>query len=492
MSLIGIDVGSSAVKVAAYSDEGELLGVESNGLTPLHPQPGWWEQDPEEIWQATSRGMRRLMATDALRRDPPKAMAVSASGRENFLADAQGKPLANGVMGADVRGESFEQSPDGAERPEPWTLSCGHLRERMDPVFRYLWWAEHHPELVEQAHYFLGWHDFLTLRISGRDVTDASQAGRWALWDLERVDWVPERVEDFDIDPQILPEVLPWGELIGEVRPEVAQEWGLPPGVKLANGSMDLNCCALGIGVTAVGTVCMVSGSYENLLIPTADPPTSSMLLRGLSVTPHPGETGLSIFAICPTGNAVLNWARDRLGLSIEGLNEKLQESDAGPSPVTAVPYLSGSMLYWEDGRKARGALLGLTLATTEEEMAKAFMESIAYDHVNTLSLLEEEGVPVNRFRATGGGTRSAWWTQLKADLTGVPIEVVDQPEPGTLGAALLAALATGVIDDLEEAALAFAGTAGVYEPDLERAALYGERIEYYRKTVSTLLEALY
>lgn len=492
MSLIGIDVGSSAVKVAAYSEEGQLLGVESNVLTPLHPRTGWWEQDPEEIWKATSRGVHQLVTTEALRRDPPKAMAISASGRENFLADADGNPLANGVMGADVRGESFEQPLAGEPVPEPWTLSCGHLRERMDPVFRYRWWAKHRPELVAQARYFLGWHDFLTLRISGRDVTDHSQAGRWAVWDLESADWVPARIEQFDIDPDMLPEVLPWGELIGDVRPTVAEQWGLPPGVKLANGAMDLNCCALGIGVTVLGAACMVSGSYENLLIPTANFPTSSMLLRGLSVTPHPSETGLSIFAVCPTGNVVLNWARDRLGLSIEELNEWLHQSDDGPSPVTAVPYLSGSMLYWEDGRKARGALLGLTLATMGEDIIKAFMESIAYDHVNTLSLLEEEGVPVSRFRATGGGTRSTWWTQLKSDLTGVPIEVVDQPEPGTLGAALLAALAIGVIDGVEESALAFAGTAGVYEPDARRATLHGERLDYYRKSVRTLLEELY
>lgn len=492
MSLIGIDVGSSAVKVAAYSEEGQLLGVQSNALTPLHPRAGWWEQDPEEIWEATSRGVRQLAATEALRRDPPKAIAISASGRENFLADADGNPLTNGVMGADVRGESFEQPPAGEPVPEPWTLSCGHPRERMDPVFRYRWWAKHRPDLVAQARYFLGWHDFLTLRISGRDVTDPSQSGLWAVWDLESANWVPERIEQFDIDPDMLPEVLPWGELIGDVRPAVAEEWGLPPGVKLANGALDLNCCALGVGVTAVETACMVSGSYENLLIPTADFPTSPMLQRGLSVNPHPSKTGLAIFAVCPTGNMVLNWARDRLGLSIEELNETLQQCGDGPSPVTAVPYLSGSMLYWQDGRKARGALIGLTLATTGEDIVKAFMESIAYDHVNTLSLLEEEGVPVSRFRATGGGTRSSWWTQLKSDLTGVPIEIVDQPEPGTLGAALLAALAIGAISDLGEAALAFAGTASLYQPNPQRAALYHERLDYYRKSVRTLLTELY
>ncbi|MBZ0309850.1 MAG: hypothetical protein K8I82_27545, partial [Anaerolineae bacterium] len=221
MSLVGIDVGSSGVKVAAYNGEGKLLGLAHRDLTPLHPHPGWWEQAAEEIWQATSFGMRELMAQDALRHDPPTAIAISASGRENFLSDANGKPLAHGVMGADVRGAEFEVVPAGSPVPESWTLSCGHLRERMDPLFRLLWWDKHHHELMESARYFLGWHDFLTLRMSGRDVTDRSQAGRWAIWDLETADWSPERLEKFGINPDILPEVLPWGELIGEVLPEV-------------------------------------------------------------------------------------------------------------------------------------------------------------------------------------------------------------------------------------------------------------------------------
>jgi xylulokinase len=93
VSLIGIDVGTSAVKAAAYSLDGDLLAVTSQDLTPQHPQPGWWEQDPEEVWQATLSNLRSLTGTDAVRRAPPVAMAISASGRENFPVDGDGLPL---------------------------------------------------------------------------------------------------------------------------------------------------------------------------------------------------------------------------------------------------------------------------------------------------------------------------------------------------------------------------------------------------------------
>lgn len=492
MSLVGIDVGSSSVKVAAYSEDGVRLAVATNNLTGLHPKPGSWEQDAEEVWQATSLGMRELTASDALRRDPPKAIAISASGRENLLADADGNPLTHGVMGADTRGAEFEVAPEGVPVPEPWCLSCGHLRERMDPVFRLMWWRKYHPEIVAQAKYFLGWHDYLVMRISGRIATDRSTASRYLVYDLDTHDWAPDRLSEYEIDAGFLPEVLPWPTVIGDVRPQVARDWGLPAEVQLALGAHDVNCAALGAGVSEIGTACLISGSYENLLVMTGDPPTANMLLRGLSVMPHPGKAARSALAVCPTGNAVLNWARDLVAVSIGEVERELQVGHPGPSHVLAVPYLSGSMVYWEEGRKAKGALIGLTLATSQADVVKAFMESIAYDHVNTLSLLSEEGVRVDRIRATGGGSRSAWWAQLKSDLTNAPIEVAAQEEAGTLGAAILAGVAIGVYDHPEQVALPFSGTSRVHEPDRKRAVLYRDRLEYYRTTVGTLLRELY
>ncbi len=492
MSLIGIDVGSSSVKIAAYRQDGMLLAVVSNNVTPLHPRPGWWETDPRDVWQATTKGLRELAAMDPLRHDPPKALAISASGRENFPADADGNPLGNNIMGADVRGEEFETPPAGSPVPEPWTLSCGHLRERMDPVFRLLWWRKYHPEVLAQARHYPDWHGFLTLRLCGRNVSERSLVGRWLVYDIKTKTWSPERLAEYSIGPELLPEVLPWGAVIETINRQVAGDLGLPPDLKIVVGGHDLNCAGAGAGASHLGSALLISGSYENMLIPTVEFPTPAMLLRGLSVTPHLGKIERSIYAICPTGNAVLNWARNLVGISLEDQAGQLSKENLDPSPVLALPYLSGAMLYWQGGRKLRGVLLGLTLATTPAEIVQAFMESIAYDNVNTLSLLREEGVSVDHIRATGGGTRSEWWNQLKADMMQVPLEVVTQPEPGTLGAALLAGVGTGVYPELDEASTALAGTSRAFEPNPSRAALHQERLETYRNLVPTLLETTF
>jgi xylulokinase len=492
MSLLGIDVGSSSVKVGAYHENGELIDVARGDVTPLHPQPGWWEQDPDEVWQTTSNLVRSLTRKRVLRRDPPRAVAISASVRENFPADSEGNPLAPCIMAADVRGAEFEVPPRGVTLPEPWSLSCGHMRERMDPFNRLLWWHKNHPDILKRANCFPGWHEFFALRLCGRYVTDCTIAGRWLIYDLKRRGWEMERLSAYEVRQELIPDIAPWGTIIGEVRREVLEDWGIPHPLKMAVGASDINCAALGAGVSTSDETCLVSGSFENLLIPTDNFPTATMLLRGLSVTAHPGASAHAVWAICPTGTAVLNWARNLLNVSIEDLDALLENNGTVPSSVLAIPYLSGAFIYWEGGRRLRGALFGLTLATSQLDIVKAFMESIAYDHVNTLSLLRNEGVDVKYVRAMGGGSRSPWWTQLKTDMMDVPIEVVNQPEPGTRGAALLAGLAVGVFQDITEAARASVGSIRFHEPDPKRAELHAEQLETYRNTVSNTLSTLY
>jgi sugar (pentulose or hexulose) kinase len=132
---------------------------------------------------------------------------------------------------------------------------------------------------------------------------------------------------------------------------------------------------------------------------------------------------------------------------------------------------------------------MGLTLATTGLDVVKAMMESIAYDLHCTVTRFREAGARVGTFRGVGGGIRSEWWTQLKADLTMTPIEVVDQPEPGTLGAALLAGHALGVFSNIEEKASAFAKTSRRFTPNPERVRLYKERMEFYQTLIANMLQ---
>ena len=488
MSLIGIDVGSSSVKVGIYRSNGKPLAHASETLTPRRPEPGWWEIEPEEVWTATLKGLRRALGARAVRRDPPVVMAISASGREAFPLDQNGRPLGPCIMAGDIRGAEFESS-SASRTPMPgWYRTCGHLPERMDPVNRLLWWRQHSPSIAKSMRYFLGWHEFLTLRLVGKAITDKSLAGKWMIYDFTLGGWSPQRLTEFDIDPGMLPSVWPWGEVIGELRPDLASELGVTSTLNIAVGGFDASCATLGTGASGKGIGGLVSGSWEDLIVPTDRPPSEEILNRAMSLGPHPGSGGLAVFALSPNGTVVLDWARNLTGLSLRKLNHDLENSGPQPSTVLAIPHFSGATVPWGHKRESRGTLTGLTLASSSSDVTKALMEGIAYDLCLTFESLRQAGMSIDSLRAAGGGAHSDWWTQLKADLLGVPIEVTHHPEPGTLGAALLAGLAAKIHPALEDGLSRWVSPNRRFEPMSQRANLHRENFEAYRKKSDQLI----
>ena len=212
------------------------------------------------------------------------------------------------------------------------------------------------------------------------------------------------------------------------------------------------------------------------------------MITVGCTFGPHPGTAGSAVLALSPNGTTIVDWARSLLRIPFRKLEAALQASGPQPSPVLAIPHYSGATIPWRNARRSRGSLVGLTLASSKTDVIKALMEGIFFDLLLTMNALRQAGVEIQVLRASGGGTRSDWWMQLKADLSSLPVEVISQPEPGTVGAALLAGLATGTFSTLEEGAKLFITTARRYEPNPARARLYEERLAAYRTTISSLL----
>lgn len=490
MSLIGIDVGSTGTKLTAYNQEGNALGNVYVPHTPHHPFPGTWELDPEEIWNNTANGLRQLAGEESIKDDPPRVIAVCASTREGFPVDAEGKALGPCIMAADTRESGLEESIVSHYTPDTWFSFCGHMPERMDPVCRMLWWEKNHPSIMSKARHFLGWGEFFCLRLTGHAVVDNSHAGRFFVYDFKTHQWSSERLSEFRINRDILPEIRPWGTIVGALRSDVAAALGLKNDVELAVGANDLVCSVLGAGVSQVGTGCMISGSWENLLLPVSSHPQASDLINGgVSIGPYPGKASWMIYCLSPTGNAALNWVRGLVNAKLDEMETSLRSSTKGPGHVIAVPHLSGAITPWIGGSKLRGALLGMTLATSPADVVKAFMESIVYDTHYLIGALRAAGAKIDLLRGVGGGIRSEWWTQLKADLTNTPIETVDQAELGTLGAALLAGQAVRFWDDVEKKAGEFTRASNHYEPDIQRANLYRERMEFYRSLITKWLD---
>ena len=195
---------------------------------------------------------------------------------------------------------------------------------------------------------------------------------------------------------------------------------------------------------------------------------------EGMNVFPHPGPAGFALLVTDPNGMSVVDWARSLLNVSIADLERGLAGEGSGPSSVLADPLFTPPP-HVDAGSGFGGSLAGLTLATTALDVIKALLESIACRFAASLDVLRQHGIVPALVRATGGGAHSAWWMQLHADLTGLPVEVVDQDEPGAFGAALLAGVGVGAYPSLSDAVERLVRVRYRYEPDPSRGARYAD-----------------
>jgi xylulokinase len=483
MSLVGIDIGSSAVKAVAYRESGSVLARAHEAAPSLHPAPGHWEIDADEVWRATVRVVRRLAASPRLRRDPPAAVAVSASGRESFPARADGGALGPCLRTADSRRPEADAASVLPRSRERWIRACGHVPDHMDPTNRLLWWRQTAPRTLERARWFLGWHELASLRLAGRPVVDPALASGFLLFDLAGGGWSADRLAALDLDGRLLPEIVPWGTPLGRVRPSAARELGLPARCQFVVGSWDGSCAAIGSAVVEEGDVLVAVGTWESSVAPVARPDLRRAAASGLAVTPQPSTPARGLWARSPNGTSVVNWARAITRMGLRDLAAGLEKAGPDPSPVLVVPHLSGAPALWPRARDATGSVYGLTLATSPLELVKATMEGVACDLSFAIEALRAAGSPVGRCRVAGGGARSDWWMQLKADLLGIPVEVPRPAEPGTLGAALLAGVGLGVYSSLTEAA----GRVPIgrrFDPDPDRGAAFLPKLRRHRAAV--------
>lgn len=473
MSLIGIDLGSSNVKAAAYALDGTPLASALRSVPTHRTDAGHSEIDVFDSREAFISSLSELMAQPGLRKDPPVAISFSSSGREVFPVAADGTPLGPCLMTADTRGDEVAAETASRRSPEEWFRLAGHVPRRMDPVNRALWWRKTHPDVAAKTRWFMNWHEYYAHLLTGRPVVDWSDAGAWAVYDVAAGNWSPERIAEVGIDPQWMPEVQPNAAPIGPVDSRVATEFGLPQDTLIVTGAWDAFAAAVGSGGVDPGAVSLACGTWHSFTAPVEPGWPAELVSEGMNICPHPGPTGFGILSTNPNGTGVIDWARNVLKMSIPVLERGLAGAGRGPSSVATdaalipLPHLSGAA--------GGGATFsGLTLATTGVDLVRALLEAIACEFALTIERLRGHGVETQLVRATGGGARLAWWLQLHADVCGVPVEIVDQDEPGAFGAAILAGVGAGVYPSVSAAVDRLVRVSRRFDPDPQRGAMYG------------------
>lgn len=471
MSLIGIDLGSSNIKVGAYSEDGNLLASARRSVPTSHSQEGHSEIDVRQSREAFDSALGEVAKHAELRRDPPLAVSFSSSGREVFPVAADGTPLGPCLMTADLRGDDVAAATAARRPPEEWFRLAGHVPRRMDPVNRALWWRKTYPDVAAKARWFMNWHEYYSLLLTGKPVVDWSDAGAWATYDVATAGWSPQRIDETGIDQRWLPDIQPNASPIGSIDESVARRHGLPSHTLVVTGAWDAFAAAVGGGGIDPGVVSLTCGTWHSFTAPIERGWPEALVHEGMNICPHPGPTGFGLLHTNPNGTTVIDWARELLNMPISELEEGLAKAPAEPSNVyadaalTPLPHASGS---------DRGAIFsGFTLATTRIDFVRALLESIACEFAATIGRLRDRGLDTTLVRATGGGSKLTWWMQLHADVCGIPFEVVAQDEPGAFGAALLAGVGAGVYPSVSTAVERLVQVSRRFEPDRARGTKY-------------------
>jgi len=472
--LIGLDVGTTAVKGVAIAHDGTVLARAEAGYPLSTPRPGWAEQDPEDWWRATVAVLERL-AADA---GTPAGIGLSGQMHGLVALDAAERVLRPAILWNDQRtGAECREIEDtiGLERLIALTGN------RALPGFtapKLLWLRRHEPDVYARIAQICLPKDYVRLRLTGEHATDVSDASGTLLLDVAARAWSAQVLDALELDHAWLPAALESPVASGVTSADAVA--GLAAGIPVAAGGGDQAAGAVGVGVDRPGPVSVVLG-------------TSGVVFAALERYAADAEGRVHAFchAVPDVWHAMgvmlsaagsLRWFRDTAapGVSYEALTAAAEPWPPGAEGLTFLPYLAGERTPHADP-DARGAFVGLSVRHDRGALARAVLEGVAFGLRDSLDLLVAIGVAPEFGRVSGGGARSQLWLEIVASMLELPLERVAVDEGAAFGAALLGGVAAGVWDDVHAAVAATVKPGAPVEPLPGLVDAYREQREVYR-----------
>lgn len=481
---VGIDLGTSAVKVLVQDDRGRALAKASRPYPTLSPRPGWSEQSPADWWSATCEAIREAVAASGA-----CIVSVGLSGQLNGFVrlDAGGEPLGPAVIWLDLRGEEEARALLATGDPDVEGLTGNEL-SAICVLPKLAWFARHRPAELSAARHIVLAKDWILFRLTGEIATDPSDAGSTAMATPDGTAWQPALVEHAGITFDRLPPIRASVEVAGYITPSAAKATGLPSSIPVATGAGDVTALAVGCGIVAPGRVAITLGTAGHVVAEAAT--AAHVKGRGLWRIPHalPGQALL--LGLIMSGGLSLGWLRGVLAAGGAPPDFACLETLAAAVPpgargVTFLPFLEGAATPHRRP-DARGAFLGLSSSHDAGEMVRAVMEGVAFNAVECIEALEAAGAETAEIRLAEGGAQSPLWCAILADVLARPVCLIEERDTSAAGAALLgrAAVEQAPLREIADSACVISKR---FEPSPERG-MTEVAIDAYRKRVAMLL----
>jgi xylulokinase len=494
MSLMGLDIGTTGAKATIFSEDGGILAGAYREYPLVHPQPGWSEIVPMQVWGLVREAVGEAAA--AIPGDPVKAFAISTMGEAAVPVGPDGRVLGNSIITFDNRASDlFERWLAGVERAEIMRIS-GQPPCQMFTLAKLMWIKQHQPDLYRRMARYPCFGDFAHMMMGLDARIDYSMAARTMAFDIRRKQWSEQVLGWADVRPDLFTPAAPTGTPVGELDRKAAGELGLSRGCLVVVGSHDQPAGALGCGVTRPRVAMDATGTVECFAVAMDEPVVNrTMLDNNLPCYPHAARDLYVALAFNFTGGSLFRWVRDRLAQTEMAEAERTgrdvyklltDHMSHEPTELFVVPHFTMSGSPHMDPNPV-GAVIGLQLNTTRPELLRAVLEGISYEMKLNLDLLLAAGAQVDEFRAVGGGAKSDFWLQLKADMFNRPVVRLEVAEAASLGMAVSAGVGAGIYQSAAATVERFIAPRDRFLPDPKRAAYYDAKLAQYRELYPAL-----
>lgn len=486
---MGIDSSTTATKALLMAEDGRVVGVASSSYDYETPQPLWSEQRPELWWEATVNSIRQVLAESGVTPTAVKGIGLTGQMHGLVLLDKNGDVLRPAILWNDQR--------TGAECDE---MRAKLSKQRLIAITgndaltgftapKILWVKNNEPEIYGRIAQVLLPKDYVRFKLTGGYAIDKADGAGTQLFDVRQRDWSVELLTALEIAPGWLPKTFEGTAVTGHLTPKAAEATGLPVGIPVVGGGGDQAANAVGTGAVVDGIVALSLGT-SGVVFASSDEPIVEPNGR-LHAFCHavPGKWHLMGVMLSAAGS--LRWFRDALapGTSFDDLLAPATHVPAGSEGLLFLPYLTGERTPHPDPL-ARGAFVGLTVRHTQAHLTRAVLEGVAFGLRDSFELMKNAGLPpITQVRASGGGTQSALWRQILADVLQAEIVTINTTEGAAYGAAILAAVGMGAFASVEAACEQLIYLTGRTAPG-EETAVYHQIYPLYRQLYPMLKPA--
>ena len=481
MKYIGIDLGTSAVKLLLMNADGRIEKIASREYGLSFPHPGWSEQNPYDWYEQSVDGLKELLSEC----DKKEVAGISFGGQMHGLVtlDEKDEVIRPAILWNDGRTSeetNYLNEVIGRNRLSEYTANIAFAGFTAPKI---LWMQKNEPQLWARVKKIMLPKDYLAYRLSGTFCTDYSDASGMLLLDVKNRCWSKEMMEICHVTREQLPELFESYEAVGTLKPEIAEQLGLSAEVKIIAGAGDNAAAAVGTGTVGEGRCNLSLGTSGTIFITSKKFGVDEN--NALHSFDH-ADGGYHLMGCMLSAASCNKWWMDEILKTKDYSGEQKKIEKLGENPVFFLPYLMGERSP-HNNPDARAMFIGMSMDTTREDMTQAVLEGVAFGLRDSLEVARSLGISIKRSKICGGGAKSPLWRKIIAAVMNLKLDIIESEEGPGYGGAILAAVGCGEYASVEEACEKLVKVVDTIEPDPVLVEKYEEKYQQFRKLYPTV-----